>query len=66
MGKPLPRLRPITLQQGVSWEPIWDPTKNLAFWYHEGMLLNSTASETNLNQIRECLEKLSTFRREIH
>jgi hypothetical protein len=49
---------PITLQQGDSQEPIWDPTKNIVFWYHEGMLPNSTALETNLSQIRERLEEL--------
>ncbi len=58
MGEPLSTLMPITLQQGDSQEPIWDPTKNIVFWYHEGMLPNSTALETNLSQIRERLEEL--------
>jgi hypothetical protein len=37
MGEPFPRLMRFMLQQGVSQEPIWEPIKNLAFWYHEGM-----------------------------
>jgi hypothetical protein len=38
MGEPFPKLMFITLQQGVSWEPMWEPIKNPTFWYHEGML----------------------------
>jgi len=53
MGEPLSRLMLITLQQGISWRPIWDPTKSLAFCYHEGMLPSLATLETNLSQIRE-------------
>jgi hypothetical protein len=51
MGEALLRLTPITLQQEVSWGPIWDPIKNPTFWYHEGMLLSTIIPETNLSQI---------------
>ncbi len=54
MGEPLPRLTPVTLQQGDS----QDPTKNPTFWYHERMLPNWIALEVNLSQIRERLEEL--------
>ncbi len=58
MGAPLLRLMPITLQQGIFWKPIWDATKNLAFWYHEGMLHNLAILETDLSQIWGHLEDL--------
>jgi hypothetical protein len=51
MEETLSRPMSITLQQGVSWEPIWDPTKNPIFWYDEGMLPSLIALETNLSQI---------------
>jgi hypothetical protein len=64
MGEPFPRLTPITLQQGVFQGPIWDPIENPAFWYHEGMLVSSTAPKTDLNKIQECLEELRHLKRE--
>jgi hypothetical protein len=51
------RLTFVTLQQGVFWEPIWEPTKNPTFWYHERMLLSSTTLETDLSQTQKCLEE---------
>ncbi len=51
MGEPLSRLMPITLQQRDFQKPIWDPTKNPTFWYHEGMLPSLVILEINLNQI---------------
>jgi hypothetical protein len=50
MGEPLLKLMFVTLQQGVFQEPIWDPTENPTFSYHEGMLPNSIDSETDLSQ----------------
>jgi len=50
MGEPFPKLMFITLQEGVSWEPMWEPIKNPTFWYHEGMLPSPAASKIDLNQ----------------
>jgi hypothetical protein len=50
MGELLLKLTSVTLQQGVFQEPIWDPTENPTFWYHEGMLPNSIDSKTDLSQ----------------
>jgi len=50
MGEPLLRLMLATLQQGISWEPMWEPTKNPTFWYHEGMQPTSVVLETNLSE----------------
>jgi hypothetical protein len=58
MGEPLSQLTHVILQQGVSREPIWDPTKNLVFWYHEGMFPSSAAPKIGLSQIQECLKEL--------
>jgi hypothetical protein len=51
MGQFFFRLTPVTLQQGVSWEPIWDVSENPTFWYHEGMLPSLAVLKSNLNQI---------------
>ncbi len=51
MGEPFSRLMPITLQQGVSWGPIWDPIESPTFWYHEGMLPSLTTLDIDLSQI---------------
>jgi hypothetical protein len=51
MWDPYPRLTPITLQQGIFREPIWDATKKVAFWYHEGMLHSLVVPEIDLSQI---------------
>jgi hypothetical protein len=51
MEEPFLKLTPGTLQQGVSWGPIWDPTENPTFCYHQGMLPSLAAQEINLSQI---------------
>ncbi len=51
MGEPFLKIILVTLQQGVSQGPIWDPTENQSFWYHKGMLHSSPAQEINLSQI---------------
>ncbi len=51
MGEPFLKIILVTLQQGVSQGPIWDPIENQTFWYHKGMLHSSLAQEINLSQI---------------
>jgi hypothetical protein len=40
---------------------MWEPTENLAFWYHEGMLPSLATPKTNLSQTREPLKELRHF-----
>jgi hypothetical protein len=46
-----PKLRRVATKLKISWEPIWDLTKNQTFWYHKTILSNPHVKECEISQL---------------
>jgi hypothetical protein len=46
-----PKLWCIKIELETSWKPIWDPTKDKVFWYHETIVTNPHARKKKIDQL---------------